>query len=74
MSGIGPSGCFAILPDETSAGADGDQAPRPLALFDNLEDAIDWGSKRYRGGAFRIRFMQYLSVSGDREPRTTLAS
>ena len=54
------SGCFAILPDEPSA----DGTSRPLALFQTLEDAIEWGSKRYQGGAFRIRFVQFVPVEG----------
>jgi hypothetical protein len=58
------SGCFAILPDiSPSEGTD-----RPLALFENLEDALAWGAKRYSGGAFRVRYMQL--AAGDALPAT----
>jgi hypothetical protein len=53
------SGCFAIFADETAA----DGAARPIALFAYLEEAIDWGSKRYAGRAFRIRFMPYTAFN-----------
>jgi hypothetical protein len=45
------SSCFAILPDESAEGAP------PLALFENLEDALEWGARRYRGGTFRVRYV-----------------
>ena len=47
------SGCFAILPDES---AEGTVTSAP-ALFDNLEDALEWGARRYRGGTFRVRYV-----------------
>ncbi len=50
------SGCFAILPDEGS-----EQTP-PLALFENLEDALEWGARRYRGGTFRVRYVSVEEV------------
>ena len=48
--------CFAILPDE---GAD---EALPLALFENLEDALEWGAQRYRGGSFRVRYVAVEEV------------
>ena len=53
--------CFAIIPDECPAG----EAARPLAMFESLEDAMEWGSQRYAGGAFRIRYLQVLTMSED---------
>jgi hypothetical protein len=47
------AGCFAILPDESSEGT---VTPAP-ALFENLEDALEWGARRYRGGTFRVRYV-----------------
>ena len=51
--------CFAIVPDESPAG----EAARPLAMFESLEDAMEWGSQRYAGGAFRIRYLQVVTMS-----------
>jgi hypothetical protein len=49
------SGCFAIFPDESPV----DGVATPLALFEYLDEAIAWGTKRYAGRAFRIRFVPY---------------
>jgi hypothetical protein len=38
--------CFGIFPDGV---------PRPVAVFQDLEDAIDWGVRRYGSGRFGIR-------------------
>jgi hypothetical protein len=38
--------CFAIIPD-------GEQSP--AAVFEHLEDAMDWGVRKYGGGRFAIR-------------------
>ena len=40
---------YAIIPD---GNAD------PVALFEDLEDAMDWGLRRYGGDAFRIRYVE----------------
>jgi hypothetical protein len=53
------SGCFAIFPDQSPD----DGNATPLALFEYLDEAIAWGSKRYAGGAFRIRFVPYDAVA-----------
>ena len=38
--------CFAIVPDGAQA---------PVAVFEDLEDAMDWGVRKYGGGCFAIR-------------------
>jgi hypothetical protein len=50
-------GYFAILPDGTS---------RPAAVFENLEDAMDWGLRRFGADAFRIRRIDVLEVDDER--------
>ena len=48
--------CFAILPDEAT------EEELPLAFFENLEDALEWGAQRYRGGSFRVRYVAVEEV------------
>lgn len=43
--------CFAVVPDDPSPDAD----PQPVALFVTIEDAMEWATRRYRGGSFRLR-------------------
>ena len=38
--------CFAIIPDGVDV---------PVAVFESLEDAMDWGVRKYGGGQFTIR-------------------
>jgi hypothetical protein len=60
--------CFAVFPDnkEPRAGSKG----APLALFDTLEDAMDWGLERFPGGAFRLKYLTYVVLEGQQsEPR-----
>jgi hypothetical protein len=38
--------CFAIIPDGVDA---------PVAVFESLEDAMEWGVHKYGGGRFTIR-------------------
>jgi hypothetical protein len=45
--------CYAIVPD----GVD-----EPAALFEELEDAMDWGLQRYGNDAFRIRYVEVTQV------------
>jgi hypothetical protein len=45
--------CFAIVPDG---------AGEPAAVFEELEDAMDWGVKRYGNDAFQIRFLEVATV------------
>jgi hypothetical protein len=40
--------CFAIIPDGVDV---------PVAVFENLEDAMDWGVRKFGGGRFTIRHM-----------------
>ena len=49
--------CFAIIPD----GAD-----IPVAVFENLEDAMEWGVRKYGGGRFTIRHMPVTQASAAR--------
>ena len=41
--------CYAIIPDGTD---------EPAALFEELEDAMDWGLRRYGDDAFQIRYVE----------------
>ena len=50
------NGCFAIFPDG---------AATPSALFENLEDAMEWGLKRYGDDAFGIRYLEMARVQKD---------
>jgi hypothetical protein len=50
--------CFAIFPDEPSPGA----APSPVAVFDCLEDAMNWGLERFKGGAFRLKYQRLVLI------------
>ena len=38
--------CFAIIPDGAVAA---------VAVFESLEDAMEWGVQKYGGGKFKIR-------------------
>jgi hypothetical protein len=40
--------CFAIIPDGFDV---------PVAVFESLEDAMEWGVHKYGGGRFTIRHM-----------------
>jgi hypothetical protein len=46
-------GCFAIFPDGSV---------KPAAVFENLEDAMEWGLQRYGGDAFGIRYLEMTQV------------
>jgi hypothetical protein len=46
-------GCFGIFPDGAAA---------PTAVFENLEDAMEWGLRRYGGDAFGIRYVEMARV------------
>jgi hypothetical protein len=52
--------CFAIIPDESGA-----ECTQPVALFADIEDAIDWGLSRYKGGSFRLRYERVAVVESD---------
>jgi hypothetical protein len=44
--------CFAIIPDGTT---------EPAALFEELEDAMEWGLRRYGDDRFQIRYVEVSS-------------
>jgi hypothetical protein len=44
--------CYAIIPDGTT---------EPAALFEDLEDAMDWGLRRFGDDAFQIRYVEVRS-------------
>jgi hypothetical protein len=50
--------CFAIIPDETA---------EPSALFEDLEDALDWALHRYGCDTFRISYLKVTAVATDRD-------
>lgn len=57
--------CFAILPDdEPEEGV----TVRPVAMFETIEDAMDWGLHHYKGGAFRVRYQKYVATAVGRPP------
>ena len=45
--------CYAIVPDGS---------PQPVALFEALEDAMDWGLQRYGDDAFQIRYVEVMAL------------
>ena len=54
--------CFAIIPDRTH---------QPLAMFADLQDAMDWGLKRLGGNSFRIKYISIARIeSEDAGPNT----
>ena len=55
--------CFAIFPDEPTPGA----GVAPVAVFDCLEDAMNWGLERFKGGAFRLKYQRLVLVESDLE-------
>lgn len=46
-------GGFAIVPDAKK---------EPAALFDNLEDAIDWAVETFGSDAFSIRWIELVET------------
>jgi hypothetical protein len=54
--------CFAIIPDRSH---------QPLAMFADLQDAMDWGLKRLGGNSFRIKYISIARV--EREDDETAA-
>ena len=55
--------CYAIIPDDTT-----DDRSSPVALFQSIEDAMDWGLSRYKGGSFRVRYERLMLVEPDQAP------
>lgn len=50
--------CFAIVPDGTDI---------PVAVFEHLEDAMEWGVFKYGGGGFSIRHCPVAELPSDLE-------
>jgi len=48
--------CFAIIPDRTH---------QPLAMFADLQDAMDWGLKRLGGDSFRIKYISIARIESE---------
>jgi hypothetical protein len=60
--------CFAIFPDEIAPGT----RAKPIAIFDTLEDAMEWALQRFKGGAFRLRYERFILLDDDTaEPPST---
>jgi hypothetical protein len=58
-------GCYGVFPDGVA---------RPVAVFRELEDAMDWALERYGGNAFDIRYVEMMRVeSGDANGRPRAA-
>jgi hypothetical protein len=48
--------CFAIIPDRSH---------QPIAMFADLQDAMDWGIKRLGGDAFRIKYISIARIESE---------
>jgi hypothetical protein len=48
--------CFAIIPDRSH---------QPLALFSDLQDAMDWGMSRLGGNSFRIKYISIARIESE---------
>jgi hypothetical protein len=55
--------CFAILPDDAPT----EETPRPLAVFEDLQDALEWGARHYSGGAFRVRYLEMIAIGNAKD-------
>jgi hypothetical protein len=55
---------FAIIPDGTT---------EPAALFENLEDAVDWALRRYGNDTFRIRYVEVTPFDDDWPARSAVS-
>jgi hypothetical protein len=54
--------CFAVYPDN-------DEPRSPQAVFETLEDALEWASVRVPGGACRIGHIALMLVQRDDQAR-----
>ncbi len=52
--------CFAIVPDDKN---------EPVALFDDLEDAMEWGLMKFGGDRFRIRHVSFIEAASEQSAR-----
>ncbi len=57
--------CFAIIPDRSR---------QPIALFADLQDAMEWGIKRLGGDAFRIKYISIARIESENPRSPALAS
>jgi hypothetical protein len=58
--------CYAIIPDRSH---------QPLAMFADIQDAMDWGLRRLGGNAFRIKYISITRIeSGDLAPIDALTT
>jgi len=48
--------CFAIIPD---------QEHQPIAVFADLQDALDWGMWRLGGSTFRVKHISIARIESD---------
>ena len=60
--------CFAIFADDGPA----DRTARPIACFESLEDALDWGARRFAGRSFRIRYLPMQAGEYPQDPDSPL--
>lgn len=49
--------CYTVIPDSTG---------EPVAVFEDLEDAVDWGLRRYGCDAFGIRYFEVTPIEATR--------
>lgn len=52
--------CFAIVPDG---------AATPVAVFESIEDAMEWGVLKYGGGRFSIRHVPVTEMPREAQAR-----
>jgi hypothetical protein len=50
------SQCYAIVPDDRE---------EPVAVFDDLEDAMEWALRKFGGDKFRIKHVEYVEAGGE---------
>ncbi len=51
--------CFAIIPDRSH---------QPVAMFADLQEAMDWALSRLGGDSFRIKYISVAQVEEDEAP------
>lgn len=57
--------CFAIIPDG---------AATAVAVFESLEDAMEWGVLKYGGGKFKIRHVAVTEAQPAAAPAKAAAN
>ncbi len=56
------TGGFAIVPEDPSSPSG---LGHPVAVFEHLEDALEWAALRFAARPFRIRYVSLLETGGD---------